>query len=99
METFWTSKIPIHGLRHFVLVNNTREKGKDIFLMVSVVDCDINLLITYKELTNRTNWQRGWLDIPKNQSITEDYIEYKSLNENRENNKIFISDNSLFNIL
>ena len=28
MENFWTSTRTINGLRHFVLVNETREKGK-----------------------------------------------------------------------
>ena len=37
MESFWTSKKPIKGLRHFVLVNKTKEKGQKVFLMVSVL--------------------------------------------------------------
>ena len=31
MENFWTSKKPIKGLRHFVLVNKTKEKGNFSF--------------------------------------------------------------------
>ena len=59
MESFWTSKKPITGLRHFVLVNKTKEKGKNCYLMVSVVDCDINLNITFKDLFNSGNWENG----------------------------------------
>jgi len=31
MEYFWTSKNPIKGLRHFVLLNVMEEKGKTFF--------------------------------------------------------------------
>ena len=33
MENFWTSNKTINGLRHFVLVNETKEQGKISFLM------------------------------------------------------------------
>ena len=46
MENCWTSNKPIKGLRHFVLLNVTREKGNEIFLLVSVLDSRINLKIT-----------------------------------------------------
>ena len=98
MENFWTSTKPIFGLRHFVLVNKMREKGQKIVLMVSVVDCEINLKITRKELLNSDNWEKGWLNIPKTESITEDYVRFKSLNKNDGVKKIFLTDDSLFNI-
>ena len=66
--------------------------------MVSVVDCEINLKINYKELFNSRNWEKGWLNLPKKESITEDYVRYKSSKKKREINKIFLTDNSLFNI-
>ena len=50
MENFWTSNKPIKGLRHFVLVNEAKEKGNIIFLMVSVLDSEINLKTTREEL-------------------------------------------------
>ena len=43
MENFWTSKKNIKGLRHFVLVNEMKEKGNITFLMHSVLDSEINL--------------------------------------------------------
>ena len=52
LENFWTSTKPINGLRHFVLVNETKEKGNITFLMVSVVDSEINIETTYEELKN-----------------------------------------------
>ena len=99
MENFWTSYKPINGLRHFVLVNETKEKDQIIFLLVSVLDVEINIKITSEELENSGNWKKGWLNLPKIQSITEEYFEYKSLNKGKDEiNQIFINDDSSFNI-
>ena len=98
MENFWTSKKPIKGLRHFVLVNKTKEKGNICFLMVSVLDSEINLKTTYEELINSGNWHKGWINLPKLQSITEEYVDYKSLKKGESIDEIFINEDSLFNI-
>ena len=98
MENFWTSNKPIKGLRHFVLVNETREKGNIIFSMVSVLDSEINLKTTYEELINSGNWYKGWINLPKLQSITEEYVNYKSINKGDGIDEIFINEDSLFNI-
>ena len=98
MENFWTSNKPIKGLRHFVLVNETREQGNIIFLMVSVLDSEINLKTTYEELINSGNWYKGWINLPKLQSITEEYVNYKSINKREGIDEIFINEDSLFNI-
>ena len=98
MENFWTSNKPIKGLRHFVLVNETREQGNIIFSMVSVLDSEIYLKTTYEELMNSGNWHKGWINLPKLQSITEEYVKYKSINKGEDINKIFINEDSLFNI-
>ena len=98
MENYWTSNKTINGLRHFVLVNKTKEKGNIIFLMVSVLDSEINLRATYEELINSGNWYEGWINLPKLQSITEEYVKYKSINRGEDINEIFINEDSLFNI-
>ena len=98
MENYWTSIKPINGLRHFVLVNETKEKGKIIFLMVSVLDSDINLRASYEELINSGNWQEGWINLPKLQSITKEYFDYKSRKKEEGIDEIFINEDSLFNI-
>ena len=98
MENYWTSNKTINGLRHFVLVNETKEKGNITFLMVSVVDSEINLEISYEELINSGNWYKGWINLPKLQSITEEYVDYKSLKKGESIDKIFINEDSLFNI-
>jgi len=98
MENYWTSNKPINGLRHFVLVNKTKEKGNTIVLMVSVLDSEINLETTYEELINSGNWHKGWINLSKYQSITEDYLNYKSINKGKGIDEIFINEDSLFNI-
>jgi len=98
MENFWTSNKPINGLRHFVLVNQTKEKGSIIYLMVSVLDSEINLKITYEELIHSGNWYKGWVNLSKLQSITEDYDKYKSSNKVEGIDNILINEHSSFNI-
>ena len=98
MENFWTSNKPIKGLRHFVLVNETREQGNIIFSMVSVLDSEINLKTTYEDLINSGNWYKGWINLPKLQSITEEYFDYKSGKKEEGIDEIFINEDSLFNI-
>ncbi len=98
MENFWTSNKPIKGLRHFVLVNETKEKGNIIFLMVSVLDSEINLKTTYEELINSGNWYKGWINLPKLQSITDEYVNYKSSTKLGNINKMFVNEDSVFNI-
>ena len=98
MEKFWTSNKSIKGLRHFVLVNEAKEKGNIIFLMVSVLDSEINLKTTYEELINSGNWYKGWINLSKNQSVTEEYVNYKSSNKLEDINEIFVNEDSAFNI-
>ena len=98
LKNFWTSNKPINGLRHFVLVNKTKEKGNLIFLMVSVLDSEIYLKITYEELINSENWNNGWSDLPKIESITEEYGDFKSSKKVEGIDRIFVNDDSLFNI-
>ena len=98
MENYWTSNKTINGLRHFVLVSETREKENISFLMVSVLDSDINLTTTYEELINSGNWHKGWINLPKLQSITEEYVKYKSIKKGEDMDEIFINEDSLFNI-
>ena len=98
MENYWTSNKTINGVRHFVLVNETKEKGNISFLMVSVLDSEINLKTTYEELINSGNWHKGWINLPKIESITEEYLKYKSINKGEGIDAILINEDSLFNI-
>ena len=99
MKSFWTSIKPINGLRHFVLVNQIKEKDQITFLMVSVIDVEISLIISKKELINSGNWNEGWLNLPRIESITKDYLEYKLNNNLKEKTyKVLLAEDSLFNI-
>ena len=98
MENYWTSNKPINGLRHFVLVNETKENGNNSFLMGSALDSEINLKTTYEELINSGNWHKGWINLSKHQSITEEYVNYKSINKGKGIDEIFINEDCLFNI-
>jgi len=98
MENYWTSNKTIKGLRHFVLVNEMKEKGNITFLMVSVLDSEINLKINYEELINSGNWHKGWINLSKHKSITEEYLNYKSINKGEGIDEMFINEDSLFNI-
>ena len=98
MENFWTSNKSINGLRHFVLVNETKEQGKINFLMVSVLDSEIYLKTTCEELINSGNWHEGWTNLPKHQSITKEYDDYKSLKKGDSIDEIFFNEDSVFNI-
>ena len=98
MKSMWTSTEPINGLRHFVLVNKIKEKNQIKNLMVSVLDVEINLKVSNEELINSVKWTEGWLNLPKSESITKDYLECKLINDKVEINKIFVNKNSIFNI-
>ena len=99
MDNYWTSNKPIKGLRHFVVVNKTKKRDKTIYELVSVLDVNINLKIPYEELANNVNWEKGWINLPKSESISTDYTAYKFLNKREERvDKILINHDSLFNI-
>jgi len=66
--------------------------------MVSVIDSEIYLKTTFEELTNSGNWQKGWINLPKLQSITEEYVNFKSIVKGESIDEIFINEDSLFNI-
>ena len=83
MKNMWTSSKPIKGLRHFVLVNKIKEKDQIKNEMVSVIDVEINLRISNEELENSDKWIKGWLSLPKSESITKDYLEWKLSNDSK----------------
>ena len=99
MENYWTSNESINGLRHFVLINKINEQDQIYFRMVSVVDVEISFKISKEELLNSGNWNKGWLNLPKSEAITEDYSDYKLSNKSKEGiEKIFVKNDSLFDI-
>ena len=95
---YWTSKRPINGLRHFVLIHENEEKGEKFFTLVSVLDEEINLRISENKFKSSGNWLPGWKNLSHEESITKKYFKFKSSKFNKRKSKLFISDESVFNI-
>ena len=66
--------------------------------MVSVLDTEINLKISYEELINSGIWSKGWINLPLHESITEQYSSYKYRNKEEPFDQIFVNEDSSFNI-
>tara|TARA_B100000212_G_scaffold324788_1_gene285918 strand:- start:826 stop:1125 length:300 start_codon:yes stop_codon:yes gene_type:complete len=98
MNLYWTSVLPINGLRHFVFVNKILEKGEWKLLLVSVIDIEVNLIVSKDELENSRSWNLGWLELNKSESITQDYFSFKKSKKFSEPTKLFLNDSSPFNL-
>ena len=99
MDCYWTSKKPIKGLSHFVLVDKYHSGDEITFLLVSVLDVDINIEVSEEELLNKKIWKEGWLNLAKKNSVSDEYLKNKSKQKVvEENNEIFLSNCSPFYI-
>ena len=98
MNFYWTSVKPINGLRHFVLVKKIVDKGKCKFILVSVIDIEVNLIVSKNELKNPLLWELGWMELDKSESITQDYISFIKSKEFSEPTKLSLNDSSPFNL-
>jgi len=98
MNLYWTSVRPINGLKHFVCVNELLDKGDLKFLLVSVIDIEVNLIVSKNELENSGSWKFGWLDLDKSESITRDYIAFKKSKNFSEPTKLLLNDSSPFKL-
>ena len=98
MTFSWTAKEPIKGLRHFVLLNQFTQNEEELFELVSVIDDEINILITREELENPAKWENGWRDLKKSESITNAYMEFKNTKKKKSTKALYIKDDSKFHI-
>tara|TARA_B100000212_G_C27181320_1_gene450433 strand:+ start:150 stop:461 length:312 start_codon:yes stop_codon:yes gene_type:complete len=98
MNLYWTSKYPINGLRHFVCVNEIKEEGKWNVLLVSVLDIEVHLTVSKKELDDHIFWENGWSELNKSESITKEYISFKQRKNSSEHPRILLSKSSPFKI-
>ena len=98
MNLYWTSVRPINGLRHFVCVNELLVKGDLKLLLVSVIDIEVNLIVSKNELENSGCWKLGWLELNKSESITQDYIAFKESKNFSEPTKLSLNDSSPFKL-
>ena len=97
-DLYWTSKEPLRGLRHFVLVDRFKIKGKWKLLLVSVLDNDISYLVCLEEFKTSENWESGWKDLNKEDSVTVDYMKFKKEENKNKIVKLYIKGSSPFNI-
>ena len=98
MNLYWTSVRPINGLRHFVCVNELLIKSDLKLLLVSVIDIEVNLIVSKNELENSDSWHLGWLDLKKSESITQDYIAFKGSRNFSEPTKLLLNDSSKYKL-
>ena len=98
MNLYWTSVRPINGLKHFVCVNELLDKGDLKLLLVSVIDIEVNLIVSKNELENSGSWKLGWLELNKSESITQDYIDFKESKKFSESTKLLLNDSSPFKL-
>ena len=98
MNLYWTSVRPINGLRHFICVNELLIKGDLKLLLVSVIDIEVNLVVSKYELDNSSTWHQGWLKLNKSESITKDYIAFKDSKKLSKPTKLVLNDSSNFKL-
>ena len=98
MNLYWTSVRPINGLRHFVCVNELLFKGHSNLVLVSVIDIEVNLIVSKNELENSGYWKLGWLELNKSESITQDYIAFKASKNFSELTQLLLNDSSKFKL-
>ena len=98
MNLYWTSVRPINGLRHFVCVNELLIEGDLKILLVSVIDIQVNLIVSKNELENSGSWNIGWLELNKSESITEDYVAFKGSKKFAKPTKLSLNDSSKFKL-
>ena len=98
MELYWTSTKTINGLRHFVVINQY-ELNKEAYLdFVSVLDEAICFTIPKKVLEESNQWVKGWNHNGNENIDIDEYLEFKSTLGGYKTNKVFLNENSLFNI-
>ena len=98
MNLYWTSIKPINGLRHFVCVNELLVNGNLKLLLVSVIDIEVNLIVSKNELENSGSWKLGWLELNKSESITQDYIAFKGSKNFSKRTQLLLNDSSKFKL-
>jgi len=98
MNLYWTSLRPINGLRHFVCVNEFLDKGDLKILLVSVIDIEVNLIVSKNELDKSGFWKLGWLELNKSEAITQDYIAFAAIKKFSEPTKLLLNDSSKFKL-
>ena len=98
MNHYWTSIETISGLRHFVIINKFKEKGEYILELVALIDDEISLRISKKELENSNKWKKGFVDYKERNIDINTYKAHKERNIKINIRRFSIKENSTFYI-
>tara|TARA_Y100001978_G_C23696623_1_gene437961 strand:- start:920 stop:1219 length:300 start_codon:yes stop_codon:yes gene_type:complete len=98
MNIYWTSKVSINGLKHFAVVNHHKEKGKYVYLMVSLLDSLVNFEICKNELEQSSKWEAGLIDYGKENVLIDEYKDFTLKKRQKNLSIIFVNETSPFNI-
>ncbi|WP_269623116.1 TIGR02450 family Trp-rich protein [Prochlorococcus marinus] len=67
----WTSIVLVKGFRHFVAFNYSPRQKEALVYLVSVIDGDIRLQVSFEELSNKMLWLQGWHDFDDKDVVIE----------------------------
>ena len=59
----WTSKVSIDGHFHFVAINYGGTLLKRWVVLMSVIDSNVVVKVTWSKLVDSSNWASGWDEI------------------------------------
>ena len=78
----WTSKSLICGKAHFVAINYGGELLNRWVILMSVIDSNVVVKVSWLQLINSSNWVCGWSEInyPSTSEIANKISEIKTIN-------------------
>ncbi len=56
----WTSKVYINGQFHFVAINYGGELFNRWVVLMSVIDSNVVVKVSWSQLVDLSNWEAGW---------------------------------------
>ena len=66
----WTSTSLRKGYRHFVAINYGGKSKERWVNLIAVLDGKATLRISFSEICDESKWISGWLQLPKEESIS-----------------------------
>ena len=98
MNLFCTSKVPILGLRHFVIIDQIMEEGDIYKVLVSVLNEEVNFKVSLDHFENSGNWEYGWKELKKSDTVMKKNLKIRCDIELGKTKEVFLSEKSPFNI-
>ncbi len=81
----WSKTIPLNGFTHFVAINYGGEGNERWVNFVSVLDSNVRIIVSFKDLSDSFEWNQGWSEIKKNQPDSPLYIKKNNIIFNKNN--------------